>query len=218
MPYIDVHWLLKYHTFCKDNQNLLCKFVSFSSSLKFDLRRLPASTSAITELTIYTVSHRLLRGADWPWLKSALTHLLIVHSFHFTTAPEMYLRLSSPFYQKAQPQLCVRPPPRTHLSWGGVQARTNREKIFYVQTHYCMWCDEVNCLSFPKDRRPEPSGKRYILYLYTRLSAHPTRLYHDSLSGWHCVSMATVNSFDVGLLVVVQPFSTLNVCVCVFLA
>lgn len=100
-----------------------------------------------------------------------------------------------------------------YLSWGGVQARTNREKIFYVQTHYCMWFDEVNCLSFSKDRRPEPSGKRYILYLYTRLSAHPARLYHDSLSGWHCVLIATVNSFNVGLLVVVQPFSTLNVCV-----
>lgn len=29
--------------------------------------------------------------------------------------------------------------------------------------------------------------------------------------------IATVNSFDVGLLVVVQPFSTSNVCVCFYL-
>ncbi len=51
-----------------------------------------------------------------------------------------------------------------------------------------------------------PSGKDSNFCPNSGLSAHPLSLPHDSLSGWHCVLIATVHSSDAGLVVMAQPF------------
>ncbi len=63
--------------------------------------------------------HSSLKGnersfSDWPWLKSAVKHLLIVYFSHLTTAqaaPQMHLNLCSKNYLNYHPYLC--PAPRT---------------------------------------------------------------------------------------------------------
>ncbi len=62
------------------------RLTSVSSRPTFGYRHL---SSAITKLTLHHIGVKGNERSffDWPWLKSAVTHLLIVFSSYFTTEP-----------------------------------------------------------------------------------------------------------------------------------
>lgn len=164
------------------NQNLRCKYVSF---LQLEVWLVP---NACFHFSHYRIDNILCVTSVFKGLKGADWWCTCAWVHHNS-------KKRSPSY------VCVL---RHGLPFPGWSAGTHKSRKEIL-------CSNTLLHVIFQGQKVRAIWKALHFISLTRLSAHPARLYHDSLSGWHCVLIAAVNSFNAGLLVVVQPFSTLNV-------